>query len=120
MSTNFQDALSISSFAYRYGVPIFLEQGESEGRELPRESVERIKQLSGSALAGINGGVVLLVNGNRDLDWYRNVTVRAWDSQGTRAFLRSYGEQAQRAYLVGGTYVMPYCAAADVADVLGS
>lgn len=192
MSTNFQDALSISSFAYRYGVPIFLEQGESEGRELPWESVERIKQLSGtifvpggpgavptqtvedvfgsgcvqrlygydgydtsnqiatwmvshgyltadmvvlacgapspkgldalsgSALAGINGGVVLLVNGNRDLGWYRSVTVRAWDSQGTRAFLRSYGEQVQRAYLVGGTYVMPYCTAADVADVLGS
>lgn len=83
-------------------------------------SPKGLDALSGSALAGINGGVVLLVNGNRDLDWYRSVTVRAWDSQGTRAFLRSYGEQVQRAYLVGGTYVMPYCTAADVADVLGS
>lgn len=78
MSTNFQDALSISSFAYRYGVPIFLEQGESEGRELPRESVERIKQLSGSALAGINGGVVLLVNGNR----VPSIVFRTFVSQG--------------------------------------
>ena len=76
-------------------------------------SPKGLDALSGSALAGINGGVVLLVNGNRDLDWYRSVTVRAWDSQGTRAFLRSYGEQVQRAYLVGGTYVMPYCTAAD-------
>lgn len=190
MSTNFQDALSISSFAYKYGVPIFLEQDESMGRELPAESVKRIRNLSGtifvpggpgavptptvegvfgksrvqrlygydgydtsnqiaswmvshgylsadtvvmacgaaspkgldalsgSALAGANGGVVLLANGNRDLDWYRNVTVRNWDSAGTRAFLRAYGSSVKNVYVVGGTYVMPYCLAADVADAL--
>lgn len=34
MSSNFQDALSISSFAYKYKVPIFLETNGNE-RELP-------------------------------------------------------------------------------------
>lgn len=55
MSSNFQDALSISSFSYKYAVPIFLENDE---RELPHLAQERIGSLSGTIfVAGGKGAV---------------------------------------------------------------
>lgn len=47
MSSNFQDALSISSFAYKYKVPIFLETNGNE-RELPSAAREAIKNQKGT------------------------------------------------------------------------
>ena len=47
MSSNFQDALSISSFAYKYKVPIFL-QTQWENRSLPQEAIERIGAADGA------------------------------------------------------------------------
>lgn len=47
MSSNFQDALSISSFAYKYKVPIFLETSGDE-RELPSAARETIENQKGT------------------------------------------------------------------------
>lgn len=47
MGTNFQDALSISSFAYAYKLPIFLTT-PWEGRDLPASAVAAIKGMSGT------------------------------------------------------------------------
>ena len=47
MSSNFQDALSISSFAYKYKVPIFLETNGNE-RELPSAAREAIENQKGT------------------------------------------------------------------------
>ena len=47
MSSNFQDALSISSFAYKYKVPIFLETNGNE-RELPSAAREAIENQKGA------------------------------------------------------------------------
>lgn len=47
MSSNFQDALSISSFAYKYKVPIFLETSGDE-RELPAAARETIENQKGA------------------------------------------------------------------------
>ena len=47
MGTNFQDALSISSFAYAYKLPIFLTT-PWEGRDLPASAVAAIKGMPGT------------------------------------------------------------------------
>lgn len=47
MSMNFQDALSISSFAYAYGVPILLQTNDDYGRCLSNEAVEFIQAREG-------------------------------------------------------------------------
>ena len=58
MSTNFQDALSISSYAYKYQVPIFLETDEAHGRQLTEAAASAIKELSGTIyVPGGNGAV---------------------------------------------------------------
>ena len=49
MSTNFQDALSISSFAYKYAVPIFLETDEYNGRTLTNDAKSTIEGMVGSS-----------------------------------------------------------------------
>lgn len=42
MSSNFQDALSISSYAYSHQAPIFLETNEATGRILPKKPRMRL------------------------------------------------------------------------------
>lgn len=48
MSSNFQDALSMSSYAYKYGVPIYLETDDSNGRCLTDEAIENIADTTGT------------------------------------------------------------------------
>ena len=57
MSMNFQDALSISSFAYKYGVPIFLQTSAaySADRTLSSEAISMIDP-SGSSVIYVPGG----------------------------------------------------------------
>ena len=174
---NFQDALSMSSFAYRYGVPIFLQTHGAVSAErhltagassmlstgafsnakifvaggagaVSEASVEGVfgglrggarlwgntgfdtsnaianylvennllsasvvcvasgavapggaDALAGAALAGKAGGVVLLANGNAEIEAVDTVTV---DS-----FLKNHASSIENAYILGGTYVMP-------------
>lgn len=55
MSINFQDALSISPFAYRYKVPIYL-QTSSGDRPLPTEAVSLIGETESSTIY-VPGGI---------------------------------------------------------------
>lgn len=176
-SVNFQDALSISSFAYKYQVPIFLESAgaTSTDRALPdlaitmltgkgyysqsevyvpggpgavsKESVENTlgsrsytrmygndgydtsnaiatyvvekgllvadnaviacgaedakgtDAIAGAALAGKNGSVVLLTNGNAKLEDKNTVTIDD--------FMTNNASAVEKAYVLGGTYVFP-------------
>ena len=184
MSTNFQDALSISSYAYKYHVPILLETGESsvasENRVLtsdakeyinsttgtiyvpggsgavPKSSVEDVFKdrtiqriygttgydtsnqiatymvengklsaetvcltngapapkgtdaLAGSALAGVNGGVILLANSRSDFGDPENyATIDGTDSKNTAGFLKANKDSVKNAYVLGGSAVMP-------------
>lgn len=57
-SQNFQDALSISSFAYKYHVPIFLQTygKDSSQRELTKEATSLLKETWGKATIYVPGG----------------------------------------------------------------
>ena len=57
-SQNFQDALSISSFAYKYHVPIFLQTygKDSSQRELTKEATSLLKDTWGKATIYVPGG----------------------------------------------------------------
>ena len=57
MSSNFQDALSISSFAYKYQVPIYLEASSDE-RKLPSAARKAIKKLKGTVYVPGGPGAV--------------------------------------------------------------
>ena len=190
MSTNFQDALSISSYAYKYQVPIFLETDEAHGRQLTEAAVSAIKELSGTiyvpggngavpqasvedifgkervvrlsgwdgydtsnqiatymvkhgllspsticlasgapdpkgvdalagaALAGKAGGVVLLTNANPRFGSISTTTIEGVDSEGTSAFLPSYANDVDQAYILGGKAVMPAELQQRVNDIL--
>ena len=191
MSLSFQDALSISSFAYKYQMPIYLQTQEGE-RPLPDEAVEMIEEagggiyvpggpgavrestvegvfgegrvvriygwdgydtsnqiatymvergllsantvtvacgaeaakgsdaLSGAALAGRAGGVILLANANERMEPARLSTIEDADSQGTAAFLSAYAGDVSQAYVLGGAYVMPEKVLKQIADLIGA
>ena len=57
-SQNFQDALSISSFAYKYHVPIFLQTygKDSSQRELTKEATSLLEDAWGKATIYVPGG----------------------------------------------------------------
>mgnify|MGYP002735587277 FL=1 len=57
-SQNFQDALSISSFAYKYHVPIFLQTygKDSSQRELTKEATSLLKDTWGKSTIYVPGG----------------------------------------------------------------
>ena len=57
MSSNFQDALSISSFAYKYQVPIYLETS-GDDRKLPSAARKAIKKLKGTVYVPGGPGAV--------------------------------------------------------------
>lgn len=191
MSTNFQDALSISSFAYAYGVPIFLETDAARGRVLTDDALARVKALegtvyvpggtgavpeasvegvlggervqrlygdtgfdtsnqiarwmvengklsadvvsvacgamapggadalSGAALAGAKGGVILLATSNEAMEPANVCTVEGSDSKGDPAFLSSRASEVRISYVLGGTYVIPDDLREKIAGLIG-
>lgn len=178
MSGNFQDALSISSFAYKYKLPIFLETDEGD-RPLPQDAIDAIAAmpgniyvpggpaavkpatveetfagrmvvrmfgedgfdtsnqvatklvslglmsadtvciasgreeakgvdaLAGSALAGSNGGVILLVDGTNADPLFETTTITGPDSNGDAGFLTSHASAVSNAFVLGGQAVVP-------------
>ena len=48
MSSNFQDALSMSSYAYKYHVPILLETDANQGRSLTYDAIKFVRSTNGT------------------------------------------------------------------------
>lgn len=78
-----------------------------------------VDALAGAALAGKNGGVVLLTNARPDFgDPESYVTVEGRDSTGAPAFLSANAGSVSRAYVLGGAAVMPPSLVDKIANVL--
>ena len=191
MSIDFKDALSISSFAYKYKVPIYLQTDEGD-RPLPQEARDRIAAssgtvyvpggpvavkpstvegtfagktivrlygetgydtsnqialymvekgllsadvvcvacgdenargvdaLSGSALAGVNGGVMLLASGDTSFSSQDTTTVSGPDSKGKTGFLQRHASNVERVFILGGTTVIPEDFVSYIEEIMGN
>lgn len=184
MSTNFQDALSISPLAYRDSIPILLQgngttipreltadeksliatqtsgtiwvpggpgavpeatvEGEFPGREIVRmwgydgydtsleiantltergrasaecvviasgaQGPKGVDALAGAALAGVNNGVILLVNANSDIEGVHTEAADEFLLNGPAgtAFMNAFRAGTAKGYMLGGSFVMPY------------
>ena len=90
MSTNFQDALSISSYAYKYQVPIFLETDEAHGRQLTETAVSAIKELSGTIYVPGGNGAVPQASVEEVFGKERVVRLSGWDGYDTSNQIATY------------------------------
>lgn len=90
MSTNFQDALSISSYAYKYQVPIFLETDEAHGRQLTEAAVSAIKELSGTIYVPGGNGAVPQASVEEVFGKQRVVRLSGWDGYDTSNQIATY------------------------------
>ena len=83
MSMNFQDALSISSFAYKYKVPIFLQTaGENAAdRNLPAEAISMI-DLNGNSTIYVPGGIKAVSEASVEDIFGASRVVRIWGNDG--------------------------------------
>ena len=90
MSTNFQDALSISSYAYKYQVPIFLETDEAHGRQLTEAAVSAIKELSGTIYVPGGNGAVPQASVEEVFGKERIVRLSGWDGYDTSNQIATY------------------------------
>lgn len=90
MSTNFQDALSISSYAYKYQVPIFLETDEAHGRQLTEAAVSAIKELSGTIYVPGGNGAVPRASVEEVFGKQRVVRLSGWDGYDTSNQIATY------------------------------
>ena len=90
MSTNFQDALSISSYAYKYQVPIFLETDEAHGRQLTEAAVSAIKKLSGTIYVPGGNGAVPQASVEEVFGRERVVRLSGWDGYDTSNQIATY------------------------------
>ena len=90
MSTNFQDALSISSYAYKYQVPIFLETDEAHGRQLTEAAASAIKELSGTIYVPGGNGAVPQASVEEVFDRERVVRLSGWDGYDTSNQIATY------------------------------
>lgn len=90
MSTNFQDALSISSYAYKYQVPIFLETDEAHGRQLTEAAASAIKELSGTIYVPGGNGAVPQASVEEVFGKKRVVRLSGWDGYDTSNQIATY------------------------------
>ena len=90
MSTNFQDALSISSYAYKYQVPIFLESDEAHGRQLTEAAASAIKELSGTIYVPGGNGAVPQASVEEVFGKKRVVRLSGWDGYDTSNQIATY------------------------------
>ena len=188
MSSNFQDALSISSYAYKYHVPLILETSDAQLTEeavafindtegaiyvpggpgaVPTSSVEEVfdgrtilrlygtdgydtsnqiatfmtehgllsanavaiasgaraahgvDALAGAALIGKQGGVMLLANGNDEMEDENYVTIDAGeDSEQDASYLLANKDNVVNAYVLGGEVVAPSAFYDQVQEIL--
>lgn len=90
MSTNFQDALSISSYAYKYQVPIFLETDKAHGRQLTEAAISAIKKLSGTIYVPGGNGAVPQASVEEVFGRERVVRLSGWDGYDTSNQIATY------------------------------
>ena len=90
MSTNFQDALSISSFAYRYQVPILLETDEAKGRRLTDEAASLAAGLPGTIYVPGGTGAVPESSVEGVFGKDRVVRLAGWDGYDTSNQIATY------------------------------
>lgn len=90
MSTNFQDALSISSFAYRYQVPILLETDEANGRRLTGEAASLAAGLPGTIYVPGGTGAVPESSVEGVFGKDRVVRLAGWDGYDTSNQIATY------------------------------
>ena len=90
MSTNFQDALSISSYAYKYQVPIFLETDEAHGRQLTEAAASAIKKLSGTIYVPGGNGAVPQASVEEVFGKERVMRLSGWDGYDTSNQIATY------------------------------
>lgn len=90
MSTNFQDALSISSYAYKYQVQIFLETDEAHGRQLTEAAVSAIKELSGTIYVPGGNGAVPQASVEEVFGKQRVARLSGWDGYDTSNQIATY------------------------------
>ena len=90
MSTNFQDALSISSFAYRYRVPILLETDEANGRCLTDEAASLVAGLPGAIYVPGGTGAVPESSVEGAFGKGRVVRLAGWDGYDTSNQIATY------------------------------
>lgn len=90
MSTNFQDALSISSYAYKYQVPIFLETDKAHGRQLTEAAISAIKKLSGTIYVPGGNGAVPQASVEEVFGRERVVRLSSWDGYDTSNQIATY------------------------------
>ena len=90
MSANFQDALSISSFAYKYQVPILLETDEANGRRLTDEAASLAAGLPGTIYVPGGTGAVPESSVEGVLGKDRVVRLAGWDGYDTSNQIATY------------------------------
>ena len=74
--------------------------------------------LSGAALAGRSGGVVLLVNGNTTVEPQHFETIEGGDSLLDSSFLTNHRYTVDTSYMLGGSYVMPESVLTKVKEII--
>ena len=90
MSGNFQDALSISSFAYKYQVPILLETDEANGRRLTDEAASLVAGLAGTVYVPGGTGAVPESSVEGTFGESRVVRLAGWDGYDTSNQIATY------------------------------
>ena len=105
VSINFQDALSISSFAYKYKVPIFLQtSGETAAsRALPAEAIDLISP-SGNSIIYVPGGAGAVSEASVEGVFGTERIVRLWGSDGYDT------SSAIAKYMIDNSLLSPYIA----------
>lgn len=102
MSSNFQDTLSVSSYAYSHQMPVFLGTNDAAGRVLPQEAKNSIADMGGTAaLAERNGGIMLLANTNPSCGKMSVAIIDGADSEGTMAFPSDRAPLTEQADVLG-------------------
>lgn len=102
MSSNFQDTLSVSSYAYSHQMPVFLGTNDAAGRVLPQEALNSIAGMSGAtALAERNGGIMLPANTNPSCGKISAVIIDGADPEGTMALPSDRAPLTEQADVLG-------------------
>ena len=74
------------------------------------KSASGVDALAGAALAGVNNGVILLVNANSDIEGVHTEAADEFLLNGPAgtAFMNAFRAGTAKGYMLGGSVVMPY------------
>ena len=81
-------------------------------------SAKGVDALSGAALAGKKGGVMLLVSAQPAIEKENLTTVEGTDSAGDASFLSAHADEVAQTYVLGGKFVVPEAFVDDIKAML--